>query len=94
MKALTLRLVIVAVLLATGWAAGRAQTASPDFEFVITTVATDSSVETSVDCVRGCNLAWVQRGVNQSAKAIKRFEYACRGAGQCPSGVIGGWIEK
>lgn len=86
--------VLAVVLLLAGWTVGRAQTSSPDFELIVTTTATDSSIETSVDCAKGCNLAWVQRGVNPGAKPIKRFQFTCKGSSQCSSGVVGGWGEK
>ena len=87
-------LFIAALLLLAGWTIGRAQTGSPDFELVVTTTATGSSIETAVKCVRGCNLSWIQRGVNPRVQAMSEFEFSCKGGSRCPSGTIGGWLQK
>jgi hypothetical protein len=85
-------------MLLAGWTAGRAQTSSADFEFVVTTTTTEAGLDTSVKCVKGCKLSWVQRGENPRAAHLTSFEFSCRGSGgsvaHCPSGVIGGWIQK
>lgn len=87
-------LFVSALLLIGGWTAGRAQTSSPDFEFVVTTTTTETGMDTSVTCVRGCKLSWVQRGVNPRAAELSSFDFSCKGSKQCPSGVIGGWVQK
>lgn len=56
----SLRIAVVAALIGMGWAAGRAQTSVPDFEVVVNA----PSGETTIECVRGCKLSWVQRGLN------------------------------
>ena len=48
------RALIVVGLVALGWVAGRAQTAKPDFELVISGAAGD----TQVKCVKGCKLSY------------------------------------
>lgn len=91
------RLVITTLallLLLGGWAVGRAQSSAPDFELTVSTTVVDGSIETAVNCLRGCKLSWVHRGTNPNAKAIGQFDFACKGSNQCPSGAIGGWIEK
>jgi hypothetical protein len=90
---------VLGLMLLAGWTAGRAQTSSPDFELVVTTTTTDKGLDTSVECVKGCKLAWVQRGVNPRAARLSSFEFSCSGNNgnsvtQCPSGVVGGWIQK
>jgi hypothetical protein len=94
----TLRiLLILGLMLFAGWTVGRAQSSSPGFEFVVTTTATDTGMDTSVKCVKGCKLAWVQRGVNPRAAQLASFDFSCKGGGsvsQCSSGTIGGWIQK
>jgi hypothetical protein len=91
----TLRLFLVsALLLMAGWTAGRAQTSAPDFEFVVTTTATATGMDTSVQCVRGCKLSWVQRGVNPNAAKLSDFDFSCKGGNPCASGVIGGWVQR
>ena len=82
---------IAAVLMLAGWTAGKAQTTAPDFEIVVTTSSTGTSV---VKCVRGCNLSWAERGLNPAAKAIGQFEFSCNGGSPCSSGTIGGWLQK
>ncbi len=90
MRRQTLRIAFAAGLLVLGWTAGRAQTSAPDFELRITAPAGDVTVE----CVRGCELAWSERGVNPRATRMSTFSFEC-GASQvrCPSGRIGGWVK-
>jgi hypothetical protein len=91
MKSANLRITLCAALLVlAGWTAGKAQTTAPDFEIVVTTTTTGASVQ----CVRGCNLSWIERGLNPEGKAISEFEYSCRGTNPCSSGAIGGWLQK
>jgi hypothetical protein len=48
-----------------------------------------------VECVRGCELAWTERGVNPNARRMAAFTFACNGPSQprCTSGRIGGWVK-
>ena len=95
MKRILIHVVLAVALLAVGWTAGRAQAqySAPDFE-----VAIHAPVgETVVECVRGCELFWVERGgPGQGAEPASTFQFACKGASvqQCKSGRIGGWIKK
>ena len=58
------------VLILIGWVAGRSQTSAPDFEFTVDA----PSGETTVQCVRGCELLWVERGIPASApRGDKKF---------------------
>jgi hypothetical protein len=76
------------LLIALGWlAAGSAQTAQPDFEIIIIA----PSGETTVECVRGCNLAYIGRGVNPNDTPISNFRFACSGE-RCKASV-GGWVS-
>jgi hypothetical protein len=89
MKQAGLRIALAIVLVFAGWAIGHAQLATPDFEITI-----DAPVgETTVTCVRGCGLAWVQRGVPSASAAL--FKYSCTGntVTRCGSGRVGGWIR-
>ena len=88
MKRLALRLVAAAVVFAAGWSIGNAQAAEPDF--VIPVDAPRG--ETTIECVSGCGLAWVQRGINPAAKRIQTWTYSC-GAERCRSGRVGGWLK-
>ncbi len=88
-----LRIAMAAALVGIGWVVGAAQTSQPDFELLINA----PSGETRIECVRGCSLSWVERGLNSTATASSRFTYACggdRGGDRCSSGRVGGWINK
>jgi hypothetical protein len=80
---------IALVLVLFGWVVGRSQTSAPDFEFIVDA----PSGETVIECVRGCNLLWVERGIPKSATPQTKFNYSC-GAERCGSGRIGGWISR
>ena len=86
MRRMLTRLVIAAALAASGWVAGRAQTTAPTFELVVTAPGGNTTIE----CRRGCELAWVERGVG--AKPMQSFTYGCSAA-TCSSGRVGGWIK-
>jgi hypothetical protein len=91
MNRLISRIAVAVGLLALGWTAGRAQTSAPDFEVMINAPSGDVTVE----CVRGCELAWTERGVNPNARRMAAFTFACNGPSQprCTSGRIGGWVK-
>ncbi len=91
MKRVLLRLLIAAGLVMLGWAAGRAQSSQPDFELIVNAPVG----ETTVQCSRGCELAWVERGVHPSATPMPTFTYACKGSiERCSSAKMGGWIKR
>ena len=85
------RIAIAVGLVAAGWAAGRAQTSAPDFELIVNAPKGDVTVQ----CVRGCELAWSERGVNSRAARMSSFTFECEGASpmRCGSGRIGGWVK-
>lgn len=83
----TVALVIIAVVV--GWVVGHAQGGNPDFELVVTA----PGGETSVQCVRGCDLKWVERGSNPNSGLMTKFTFSC-GASECSSGRIGGWVRR
>lgn len=86
------RIVLAVLLVATGWvAAGTAQTANPDFEVIVNAPAG----ETTIECVRGCNLAWVERGVLRNYTPTPKFPFSCDGltTTRCSSGRVGGWVS-
>ena len=91
MKRHALRIVVAAGLLALGWTVGRAQTSAPDFELVVNS----PKGEVTVQCVRGCEPAWTERGVSARAARMSTFTFECEGPGpmRCPSGRIGGWLK-
>jgi hypothetical protein len=88
-KAFTAALAVLLVLL--GWVVGRSQSSlpAPDFEFTVDA----PSGETTIQCVRGCELLWVERGPAPTAGRDKKFVYSC-GANRCGSGRVGGWIIR
>ena len=82
---------IALALVAAGWAAGRAQQTQPDFEIRVTAPVG----ATQIECVKGCNLSWVERGVTGVADK-PTFDFRCGGGGAvtCGSGRIGGWLVR
>jgi hypothetical protein len=80
---------IALLLVSFGWVAGRSQASAPPFEFIVNA----PSGETVVECVRGCDLLWVERGIPDNATPQTRFTYSC-GAARCSSGSIGGWLTR
>jgi hypothetical protein len=84
---------LAAALILTGWMAGKAQTAEPDFEIVVETTLGDSA-ETTIKCVKGCGLSWVERGVNPNASVMPQFTFKCTPSQSCPSGRVGGWLRR
>ena len=81
--------VVALLLISFGWIAGRSQTSTPDFELIVNA----PSGETIIECVHGCNLLWVERGIPENATPQTRFIYSC-GAARCSSGSIAGWISR
>ena len=86
MTRLFLRGIVALALVGVGWMAATAQTTAPDFEMVVDA----PSGATSIRCVRGCSLAWVERGLNPNSRPTPSFDYSCTGS-RCGSGRIGGW---
>jgi hypothetical protein len=93
MKRAALRLLVAIALVAMGWTIGQAQGSDPSFELRI-----DAPIgRTNVECVRGCQLAWVERAVPGTVSPNKAtFTYMCSNSpsGRCESGRIGGWITR
>jgi hypothetical protein len=84
-----LRIVVAVLLVLGGWAAGVAQSSDPSFEIVVSAPVG----ETTIQCARGCRLAWVERGVNPNARPDESFTFRCSGATRrCSSARVGGWI--
>jgi hypothetical protein len=93
-----LRIAMVAALMGIGWMAAKAQTSEPDFELIVNA----PNGETTIECVRGCELAWVQRGLNANSKPMPKFLFGCGGGAvggdaseaRCSSFKVGGWIKR
>ena len=81
--------VVAMALVGVGWVAAKAQTPAPAFELIV-----DAPVgPTTIKCVRGCTLMWVERGINPNGTPQPAFEFACSGAAtRCSSARVGGWI--
>lgn len=93
MKRNAMRLLLAVGLIGMGWVAGRAQGSVPDFELRIDA----PEGRTNVECVRGCQLAWVERMVPGTVTPNETtFTYTCSNSGtaRCGSGRIGGWVKR
>ena len=90
MRQTMIRVAVVLGLLGAGWSIGRAQSADPQVELIVRAPAG----ETTIECVRGCTLAWVERGVNPAARPMNTFSFACSGpdVSRCSSGRVGAWV--
>jgi hypothetical protein len=80
--------VLAVILIFLGWVVGRAQTSAPTFELVVDA----PGGATTIECVKGCKLAWVERGVNANDTPMPTFSYRCT-APRCSSGRVGGWLN-
>ncbi len=86
----SLRIATVAAFVGIGWMAGRAQTSEPNFEIIVNA----PSGETTIQCVRGCELSWVERGLNPNAATMQTFTFKCNSpSGRCSSHRVGGWVK-
>jgi hypothetical protein len=87
------RLTVAAVaLMGVGWSVGWAQGSQPDFELVVNAPAG----ETTISCKRGCNLAWIARGVPKEGGTLREFRFSCGGKDttRCSSYEVGGWVAR
>jgi hypothetical protein len=92
MKRIAVRMVVALALIGAGFSIGRAQPSIPDFELRIDA----PEGRTYIECVRGCQLAWVERMVPGTVTPSQTtFNYACSNAptARCESGRIGGWLR-
>jgi len=87
-----LTVVLAIVLFGLGWVAAESQRAAPDFELVVDAPAG----ATTVTCLRGCTLMWVQRGINPNGTPTPSFDFGCSGGAtqRCSSAKVGGWITQ
>ena len=88
MRTLILRAIVAFALVATGWAVARAQISEPNFELVVDAPAG----ATTITCLRGCRLMWIERGIPTNATTMKSFDFRCSGPERCSSAKVGGWI--
>ena len=84
------RIIVVFALTGVGWVAAKAQApaAAPDFELQVDA----PGGPTTITCVRGCKLVWVERGIDPNAIPQRSFDFACS-ANRCSSSRVGGWID-
>ena len=86
----SIRLIAIAAFICLGWVAGRAQPSQPDFELIVNAPVG----ETSIQCVRGCELSWVERGRIPEAQTMATFTFNCTSpSGRCSSYKVGGWLQ-
>jgi hypothetical protein len=88
-KRVAVHVALAVTLVIVGWAVGRGQTVAPDFELIVDA----PGGETTIQCAKGCTLAWVERGVNPSAIRMRTFKYGCTGS-RCSSARVGGWLNR
>lgn len=93
MRRIAVGLTCAAALVMTGWIAGRAQTPEPDFEISVETTL-GNGAETTITCLKGCGLSWVERGVNPRASVMPQFTFRCTPTQTCASGRVGGWRRR
>ena len=85
------RMIIALALIGAGWTIGNTQARQPDFGLIVDA----PGGETRIEYVRGCELAWVERGLNPNGAPGATFSYGCGsvGVGRCSSGRVGGWLR-
>jgi hypothetical protein len=90
MRTIIARPLVAAALLGMGWGAAKAQVSEPNFEMVVEAPAG----ATTITCLRGCRLMWIERGISPNAGTMRTFEFSCQGGGvqRCSSAKVGGWI--
>jgi hypothetical protein len=93
MTRMALGFTLAAVLLMAGWTAGRAQTTEPDFVLVVETKV-GVSAETTIRCVEGCGLTWIERGLNPNSSVMPQFTFRCTPPETCTSARVGGWLTR
>ena len=89
------RALVALALVGLGWAVATAQSqAAPDSEIEVFTMGG----KTTIECVRGCGLQWVERQVPSPTDAKPSFTYGPCIESQwprgCPSGRLGVWIKR
>ena len=90
MRRVVFHVITAIALVGLGWTAAQARRQGPDFEIAVVAPVG----QTTVTCVRGCALKWVERTVNpDDSNAQSTFSFRCGGNwANCPSGRVGGWI--
>lgn len=90
-----LGLMLAAALVMAGWITGRAQTTAPDFVLVVETLqGNPTETTTTIKCVEGCGLTWIERGLNPNSSVMPQFSFRCAPPETCTSSRVGGWIRR
>jgi hypothetical protein len=95
MKRILGQATLALALVVAGWAFAHAQTQAPAFELQVNV----SDEATTITCVKGCELAWVERGLNPNSRPTEMFSFVCNVRGvngsavPCSSGKVGGWLR-
>jgi len=82
------RLMIAVALIVLGWSVGRAQTAAPDFELVLTRHETGAD---TVACKRGCTLGYIDAGAVKPAP--QGAGLTCKTERRCEVALVG-WYQR
>jgi hypothetical protein len=87
-----IQIVLALVLVAAGWAVGRAQTPAPAPEFTLAIEAPPG--RTTIRCVRGCTLQGGRDEGNPNNTPTPEYWYECRGTAlpSCGS-TVNGWLK-
>jgi hypothetical protein len=47
---------------------------------------------TTIECVKGCSLSWIARGLNPNSSPMAKFSFSCSDPSGCSSSRVGGWL--
>jgi hypothetical protein len=94
MTRIVVRFALAAALVVAGWLAGAAQTTAPDFVLLVETQQDSAETKTTIKCVEGCGLTWIERGVNPASSVMPEFSFKCSPPETCTSARVGGWIRR
>jgi hypothetical protein len=83
------RIIMAVFLIGIGWGA-KTQTRVPDFELIVNA----PGGETTIECVRGCTLKWVERGIIGEVPPQETSFYFSCGGQRCSSAKVGGWLSR
>jgi hypothetical protein len=89
MRRRTIHTSVALLLVAFGWAAGRAQTPAPEFMLAIEA----PSGRTLVKCVRGCTLQGGRDEGNPSNEPTQTYWFECQGASSRCNATVNGWLK-
>lgn len=90
MRHKTIQTVVALLLVAFGWAVGRAKTPAPEFTLRIEA----PSGRTTVTCVRGCTLQGGRDEGNRNTGTMQEYWFQCsdNSPGGCRA-TVNGWLK-